>query len=382
MRWHQLKVIIPFILAAHIFFIGFSLLSPTVLPFCTPCLESNFSHPEYTEQSTVSPYLTWDAQNYFIVADHWYAPEQASNAFYPGYPFLLRLFSYITNGNLFWASIILGIILNGTLAAFLYLFVKKQWNEKTAALSVLFLFSFPTAFYLHLPYSESLFLILIISFFNLFIQKKYTWLQTLLLITAILTRPQGIFLIIPITISLVIEYKKEKTAITPFIRDFAPYITSISIAVISYLLIHTISTGSPFSGFLAQQYFISSFSIMNILQPWNWLTTMLLQEQWNWHAVDSSSITNRLFFLFALISLPIVYKKTNLILFTYTVTILALTALLGDFVSYPRYILLLFPIAITFARYFTGISRVYLLSVFILTQLLLLHFHSLNIWIA
>ena len=382
MRWHQLKVIIPFILAAHIFFIGFSLLSPTVLPFCTPCLESNFSHPEYTEQSTVSPYLTWDAQNYFIVADHWYAPEQASNAFYPGYPFLLRLFSYITNGNLFWASIILGIILNGTLAAFLYLFVKKQWNEKTAALSVLFLFSFPTAFYLHLPYSESLFLILIISFFNLFIQKKYTWLQTLLLITAILTRPQGIFLIIPITISLVIEYKKEKSAITPFIKDFAPYITSISIAVISYLLIHTISTGSPFSGFLAQQYFISSFSIMNILQPWNWLTTMLLQEQWTWHAVDSSSITNRLFFLFALISLPIVYKKTNLILFTYTVTILALTALLGDFVSYPRHILLLFPIAITFARYFTGISRVYLLSVFILTQLLLLHFHSLNIWIA
>lgn len=382
MRWHQLRVILPFIIATHIFFIGFSLLSPSFNTFCEPCLQSNFSHTTYSSFSTISPYLTWDAQNYFTVADDWYAPQQATNAFYPGYPFLLKLFSYITNGNLFWASIILGLILNSGIAAVLYLFVKKQWSEKTAAVSTLFFFTFPTAFYLHLPYSESLFLLLVISFFHLFLQKKYPLFQALLLIATVLTRPQGIFLIIPISIAVLIEYKKEKYSIKQLFREIGPYIVSICIAIISYLLIYTFATSSPFSGFLAQQQFISSFSIMNLLQPWNWLTTMLWQEQWSWHAVDSSSVANRLFFLFSLLSLPIVYKKTNLILFTYTVAILVLTAVLGDFVSYPRYTLLLFPITIAFARYFTGISRLYILTVFIITQLLLLHFHSLNIWIA
>ena len=72
-----------------------------------------------------------------------------------------------------------------TLASFgaitaLYSLIKKHWNTSTTYRTCLILLTFPTSFYLHLVYTESLFLLLAIG------------------ALLPLARPQRIFMIIPI----------------------------------------------------------------------------------------------------------------------------------------------------------------------------------------
>src|SRR5437870_147551 len=42
---------------------------------------------------------TWDAQHYLFLADHGYAPDQMSNAFYPLFPFLISTTRFIFLNN-------------------------------------------------------------------------------------------------------------------------------------------------------------------------------------------------------------------------------------------------------------------------------------------
>ena len=107
----------------------------------------------------------WDANHYLDIAEFGYpstGPKRYLLVFFPLYPWLTRLFTIVTNDYLVSAFLVSGL---ATLAAgvLLYRLVQLECPDIQAHAPVWFMFIFPTSFFLHIPYTESLLLALAIG---------------------------------------------------------------------------------------------------------------------------------------------------------------------------------------------------------------------------
>jgi hypothetical protein len=160
----------------------------------------------------VNMWARWDGGWYLDIAEHGYRfvpGEQSNVAFFPLYPYLIRLVHHIIplNRDSGWLS--LGIIVSNTalLTALIYFYrlMRFDYDRRTAARAVLYLCVFPTTLFLSAVYSESLFLALVISAF--YYARSDRWLSAgALAAAAALCRPPGVLLIIP----LAFEYWSQK----------------------------------------------------------------------------------------------------------------------------------------------------------------------------
>ena len=160
----------------------------------------------------VNMWARWDGGWYLDIAEHGYRfvpGEQSNVAFFPLYPYLIRLVHHIIplNRDSGWLS--LGIIVSNTalLIALIYFYrlMRLDYDRRTAARAVLYLCVFPTTLFLSAVYSESLFLALVISAF--YYARSDRWLSAgALAAAAALCRPPGVLLIIP----LAFEYWSQK----------------------------------------------------------------------------------------------------------------------------------------------------------------------------
>jgi 4-amino-4-deoxy-L-arabinose transferase-like glycosyltransferase len=152
----------------------------------------------------------WDTGWYMDIAANWYpsmavfTPNiQTPYAFFPLYPFLMRILGYVFGDNYFSALLVSNIALI-IAAMFLYKLVKKESDKETANRAVLFLFLFPTSFILSGGFTESLFLALTIVCFYYAMLRK--WFATGIFgFFLVFTRPLGILIIVP----LLFEYFKS-----------------------------------------------------------------------------------------------------------------------------------------------------------------------------
>ena len=160
----------------------------------------------------VNMWARWDGGWYLDIAEHGYRfvpGEQSNVAFFPLYPYLLRLVHYIIPLNRDSGWLCLGIIVSNTalLVALIYFYrlIRLDYDRRTAARAVLYLCVFPTTVFLSAVYSESLFLALVISAF--YYARAARWLFAgALTAAAALCRPPGVLLIIP----LAFEYLSQK----------------------------------------------------------------------------------------------------------------------------------------------------------------------------
>lgn len=107
----------------------------------------------------------WDALNYQKLAQFGYSATgelQPLLAFYPLYPWTVRLFAFFTRDYLFSAFIISTVASLATAIVLLRL-VELDYSKELAQRAVWFLFIFPTSYFLHIGYTESLFLMLALS---------------------------------------------------------------------------------------------------------------------------------------------------------------------------------------------------------------------------
>jgi len=170
---------------------------PKVLP-ADPATLATLSAME--NQGTLSrlllaPWYRWDTINYIEIAEYGYSTNPLHSVWPPLYPLLTRLFS-----NVFTPTLLAGLVVSNLSALIalmlLYLVVADSWGEKIARETVLCITLFPTAFFLVAAYTESLFLAL--SLGCLYSYKKSKWgLASILGAAAVLTRLQGIVLILP-----------------------------------------------------------------------------------------------------------------------------------------------------------------------------------------
>ena len=150
----------------------------------------------------------WDAPHYLEVAEFGYRMTGDSRyrlVLFPLYPWLTRLFALLTRDHLVAAFAVSAV---ASVAAGLLLrrLALLDETEAVARRAVLFLFIFPTSYFLHVPYTESLFLALALGTFLAARTDRWA-LAGLLGALAGMTRLNGLLLVPALCVEALWQYR-------------------------------------------------------------------------------------------------------------------------------------------------------------------------------
>lgn len=384
----QYLEIVGFVLLIKLLLLILGSLAFSTLPFAQKNYEANFHFP-VKEKATILPFKTWDSQHYIFLAEHSYKKDAESNRFFPLYPFLISIFNVI-----FKNSIISGLLLSlffslGSAILMYEIAIKILKSQKKALFSVILLFSFPSAFYLSLIYPESLFLFLILLFFYSFEKRKIFGLSIAALLLP-LTRPTGMFIIFPLLFCIfALKGNNYNVSIPTFNKplklSFSPYYLLVALpilGILSYFLLMNLFLHDPFVAINGQSK-IAGWDIRNVVDPMAMIKNIFISNI-SLHGF-ANSIFDRIFFIFFCILLPFIYKKMSRPYFIIAL-FMGFVPMLGNFISYMRYLLPVFPIFIVLSCYFEE-NKFYtikyaLLALFVFLQAIFFIMHILNYWVA
>src|SRR5262245_60865071 len=117
----------------------------------------------------------WDASHYLSLAEKGYTDTgegRFSIVFYPLYPWLVRVVAFVFQ-NYFGAALVVSGVASLFAGVLLRRLTLLDHPENVARLSVWFLLIFPTAYFLHIGYTESVFLTLVLG--SLVAARKQWW---------------------------------------------------------------------------------------------------------------------------------------------------------------------------------------------------------------
>lgn len=197
-HWFTTDVILP-VVATRLMLIVIGLLAIALLPRSMDPGKWEFSH-----SPLVNMWSRWDAGWYLGIAldGYTYHPGEFTRVcFYPLYPMLMRGAAYLMGRNDPEGFLIAGILVSNlallVAVAFLVLLVRAEFDRPTAVRAGIYLLVFPTSLFLSAVYPESLFLALAIPSFYYARRSKW-WVAGILAGLAVLTRPLGCLLLIPL----------------------------------------------------------------------------------------------------------------------------------------------------------------------------------------
>jgi hypothetical protein len=153
----------------------------------------------------LNPLTSWDAQWYLAIAErgYWHVRGQPSAvAFFPAYPLLIRCGVWLTPLPSHWVALVASNVF--LVLALLMLGVYLRGSGKGAMGSACYaMFAaalFPTGFFMRMPYSESLFLLLCLM---LFLGMRCKWpIGVLAALAGVITatRPVGVVATLPLAV--------------------------------------------------------------------------------------------------------------------------------------------------------------------------------------
>ena len=185
----------------------------------------------------------WDFGYYHEIAEFGYGAygaEDGSLAFYPLFPWLMRLVAYITRSYLIAGLLISGIA--SIIAAIaLRRLVQLDHAPSVAIRSVWFFLIFPAAYFLHVPYSESLFIALALTCLMAARTERW-WKAGLLGAFCWMTRGVGVVLVPALAAEAAQQYYAKRRWDWRWV-----WIAIVPAGFAVYLLINWHITGSAFA---------------------------------------------------------------------------------------------------------------------------------------
>lgn len=355
------------------------ILSQELLPifFSVETYKGNFHDPPNVEPTRDCIYKTWDAQQYLFLSRYGYVPGTMPCAFYPLWPFLIRLAAPVVGGSHLIAGLLLANIIS--LAGWILFFrlCVELLGESVAKQSLLFLLAYPGAFFFTFIYSESLFFLLSVSLLYLLLRKKYLP-AALMAFLLPMTRAVGLFVVLPILWQILCVDENRKTDwISKALCLLAP---ALGFGV--YLLVMVASTGNALEGFVAQRLFIADSSILQIFDVKHFLQSFF--------AIDSlhgmkGSFFDRIWFLLFCSCLWGTWRIHPL-LFWFALPMGLIPAMTVSFMAYMRYLLVVFPFFMVLGQKLAKLSnpfgRPVILAALFALQVLFLLRHINNFWVG
>ncbi len=286
----------------------------------------------YVQDAAYAFWGYFDGVHYLRLIENGYV-DIGTQAFFPLYPLLTRYFSHLAGINSYFAGIILSIV-----SLSLAIGVLWQLYPNDKLLRTFAILTFPTSFFLLGLYTESLFLLLSLSFFLFLRSDKYI-LAAFCAGLASATRLVGIFLGVILLWRLITKYKNTR----PY------YVILLTILSISGFIFYSyflwLRFGDPLMFLHVQTMFVANRSggeiIMLTQVMYRYLkmiltvdpTTFLYQRIW----------FELLFFLSAFWAWYKNLKSASREVSLYVILSLLLPTLTGTLSSIPRYILVLVP---------------------------------------
>ncbi len=363
-----LQLVVPFI-------------SFQILPFQ---LESayrgdNLGYPSDEPIGWKTTFKTWDASSYLYLAKNGYEVGGIANQMPPLFPFLINLAKRVV-GSFTIAGLMLNNLFSFLALIGLYQLTRSYYDEAVASKTILYALCFPSSFFFSRVYSEGLFLCLTVFLFYFLSRHKYGRAALCALLLP-LARTIGVFIVLPVLAYLFFDKKGAVKAQGEGADTFKKITVCVAplfgLSIAMFFFYQT--TGNWFELFEAHRINASQHSIANLFRLKEWLYDNFIHLHWQWHGTDNSAFDRLAFFLF-LILLYRIFREQNMTMFVYALVFGMVPALSDHFMSYARFLIIIFPLFIQMALDFRH-HRI-ILALMLLSQLKLLAFHSLGYWVA
>lgn len=291
----------------------------------------------YTNNPLVMGWANFDGEHYLSISQIGY--KGLEQAFFPVYPMLIHFLSFPFGNNLL-ASTILGLIISNTAIFLSLIFLQKlismDYSKDIVRMSAIALLIFPTSFYFHAVYSESLFLLLAILGFWL-IRKNSLQLASAVGAISSATRIFGI-LLLP---SFVIELWQQKKLFS--LNSLWLLLTPLGFLI--YIYYQWVTAGDPLAFYHLQKIVGPQHESGVTLLPqvyFRYINMLLTVSYENpiFQAIILEFFVGAVFFI-----LPIYgyFRKVRVSYLFYALIGFLLPTIQGSFSSIPRYILVFFP---------------------------------------
>ncbi|MGD9129816.1 MAG: glycosyltransferase family 39 protein [Candidatus Woesebacteria bacterium] len=355
----EIKKIAVFFFIWRIFLFLLSFLAPHFLEF-----KASFPFRDTFLSSTSFPecFYSWgnfDGVHYLLIAKEGYHGWGLVQAFFPLFPLLIKIFTFLFCSRVFTALLISNLSFFLFLLAF-YTLVKKNFDKKLAWLSIFIVLAFPTSFFFAAIYNESLFLLLVILSF-LAAEKKNWILAGSISALASATRIVGVFLVPALLLELWMtetkgKSKNLKNRIYFFLKNHWQKILAVclgSFGLLFYMIYLKVRFHDALYFLHVQSEFGASRSETIILYPQvliRYLKILITARPFDWKYF--SYIQEFIISTLGLLLITLAYKirKMRLSYLVFTILAFFTPTLTGTFSSMPRYILVCFPIFIYLAN--------------------------------
>ena len=306
----------------------------------------------------------WDFGYYQKIAEFGYEAMDSSLAFYPLFPWLLRFVASIS-GSYLAAGLIVSGIASIVAAVLLRRLVQRDYNSGVALRTVWFFLIFPTAYFLHVGYSESLFLALALACITA--ARINRWgLAGMLGALCWLTRAAGVVLVTALTVEAAQQYSIK--------RRWNPrwlWIALVPTGFAVYLLINWQVTGDALTFLrIRKASFEQSFAL-----PSAGIWKAIHAHYPTPNEAETSGVQELAFLVLGLICTIISWIKLRPIYAVWMTGNWILFSSVNYLRSTPRYTLTMFPIFVLFGllsqnRFWAGVLTVCSLLFFALFAVL------------
>ncbi len=285
----------------------------------------------------------WDAQHLIRVADvgyRDYGEDRFFIVYFPFYPLVLRAVQFFLQDYVV-AGLVISLV--GSIAAgyFLQALARLDGTEEEANRALWYFFLFPTAYFLVVPYTEALFLALLLGSYYTGRQGNWAWCGVLGML-ACATRIQG-FAVAP---ALLYEaYQREGKA--GLYRAW--WLILVPVGFLIYLGINWVVLEDPLAFFDIQRDHWNHKIIPPWETVWDGFRAFRDSPPSAFRAMIVEALLVAFFFAAALLLLSVRWLRPSYQIFSW----IYLLVLMSDTwqISLPRYILAIFPLYFILAKY-------------------------------
>ncbi|MBI2018545.1 hypothetical protein HYS96_02450 [Candidatus Daviesbacteria bacterium] len=338
----------------------------------------------------------FDGVHYLRIAQDSYS-AQYSQAFFPLYPLLIRIFTeanillpkdpnldtrIYVDPTFFYSGLILSNLILLIALYFFYKLVILDYKKEIGLKSIILLLAFPTAFYFGSIYTESLFLLLVVGFF--YLMRKQNFIAAGVLAgLASATRIFGLLLLPVFLAELYLKIKNKEISLKS--EQFVKALIGILLAptgILLYMLYLRFEFDNPLYFLTSQPLFGAERRNEIILLPqvlFRYIKIFLTVSP-----ISLPFFNAFLEFSFTLIALGLLFvsfKKIRFSYFIFTFGSLLLPTLTGTLSSMPRYSLMSF-LMLPFLVRFSGRHFKLVVVSFILLQMILVGLFTRGYWVA